>query len=84
MTVYGVGIGQTLAWIAPLYWQLSNRNAMFGYSNICKHSVVQFQQCFALSPSLWHQIPSATRYEKENTRERCDFREGWGLRINNG
>jgi hypothetical protein len=24
----------------------------FGYSNICKHSVVQFQQCFALSPSL--------------------------------
>jgi hypothetical protein len=24
----------------------------FGYSNIRKHSVVQFQQCFELSPSL--------------------------------
>jgi hypothetical protein len=24
----------------------------FGHANICKHSIVKFQQCFALPPAL--------------------------------
>jgi hypothetical protein len=45
----------------------------FGQANICKHSIVKFQQCFALPRRSQHQIASATQWDTENARERRDF-----------